>query len=354
MPKQNLPNVYEDTLTAKIDRELGGQKGMVQTQDLSGNSLGTTMVSQGYKKNIKLTSRAVEITVSIEMYNKQMPLNAKIRINGRYQKNYRVTIKGQFSVNDEIIPETYTSVKCVDVDNCYQAYGKNKHGNFTLLLYRKKPTTTKKQPTLWFMSKTYTSFKQASSATKKKYQSPKAWYREHERTVDLITSENEKRNRKNQKKRVLFKPEESVRTPRRRKKKKVQERQPQQKNNEERKPVVQEKEENTGKEKNDQETDVQVRYDVGFLERTEHWTRALTRSAIEESTYFPKESRGYKMSKQNAKHVNAITEYNAKEKLKELGKNFKLVLIKTMTSKTIEPFVPAEAQNTGKLRFIQL
>ena len=224
MPKQNLPNVYEDTLTAKIDRELGGRKGLVNTRDMSGNSLGTTMVSQGYKKNIKLTSRAVEITVSVEMYDKNMEPDERIRINGRYQNNYRVTIKGQFSVNDEIIPETYTSVHCVEVDKCYQAYGKNKHGNFTLLLYRKKPITTKKQPT-WFMSKTYTSFKQASSATKKKYQSPKAWYREHERTVDLITSENEKRNRKNQKKRVLFKPEESVRTPRRAKKKKTKGRQ---------------------------------------------------------------------------------------------------------------------------------
>ena len=247
MPKQNIPNVYEDTLTAEIDNELGGHKALVPIQDEFGNSLGTTMKSQGYKKNIKLTSRAVDITVSVEMYDKQMPLDATIRINGRYQKNYRVTIKGHFSVNDEIIPETYTSVKCLEVDKCYQAYGKNKRGNFTLFLYRqplyRQPTLKKK----WFMSKTYTSFKQASSATKKKYQSPQAWYREHERTVDLTTSENEKRNRKNQKKRVLFKPEESVRTPRRRKKKKVQERQPQQKNNEERKPVVQEKEENTGK-----------------------------------------------------------------------------------------------------------
>ena len=93
---------------------------------------------------------------------------------------------------------------------------------------------------------------------------------------------------------------------------------------------------------------------MGFLERTEHWTRALTRTVIQESRYFPKESREYKMSKQEAKQINALTESYAKEKLKELGKNFKLVLIKTMTSKTIEPFVPAEAQNTGNLRFIQL
>ena len=230
MPKQNLPNVYEDTLTGKFTGiKLSGQRILDQVQDESGNSLGTTMKSQGYKKNIKLTSRAVEITLSIDMYDKRMLPKAKIRFNGgRYQKNCRVLIKGQFSVNDEIIPETYTNAKCLGVDQCYQAFGKNKRGNFTLFLYRE--STDK-----WFMSKTYTSsFKQAPPATKKKYQSPREWYRQHERTVDLTISENEKRNRK---KRVLFKPEEFVRTPRRRKKKKVQERQPQQKKTEERKPL---------------------------------------------------------------------------------------------------------------------
>lgn len=96
-----------------------------------------------------------------------------------------------------------------------------------------------------------------------------------------------------------------------------------------------------------EETNVQVAYHVSFVDKTEPLTEALTRTirTTEESRYYPKESREYKMSKESCKQINALSEYYAKQKLKELGPNFKLVLIKTMTSKTIEPFVPADGED---------
>lgn len=99
----------------------------------------------------------------------------------------------------------------------------------------------------------------------------------------------------------------------------------------------------------DEETHVHVAYHVSFVEKTEPYARALTRT-LRESTYYPKESREYKLDEKLCKWVNHQTELYAKEKLKELGTDFKLVLIKTITSKTVKPFVPDDGDDAVENR----
>ena len=85
-----------------------------------------------------------------------------------------------------------------------------------------------------------------------------------------------------------------------------------------------------------------VKYDVGFVGKTESYYYA--RTLFEESRYYPKESREYKLDKESCRWINALSEHYAKQKLKAYP-NLKVVLIKTMTSKTVEPFVPADEED---------
>ena len=68
----------------------------------------------------------------------------------------------------------------------------------------------------------------------------------------------------------------------------------------------------------------------------------------DELRYFPKESREYKLSQDSKdtsiSRLNSYTEHHVKRKLKKLP-GCKLVLIKSMTSKTVEPFVPADGED---------